>query len=99
MHAICCETGRKLGEQFAEAARLYAEAVVVLTSHHANVSCDKYIQLRAAVEEARKRSESLGIAYEEHVESHRRGGETFRTGPAKATHKGPPGSDKDPHVN
>jgi hypothetical protein len=57
MNALCCETGRKLGEQFAEAARLYAEAVVVLTSHHAHVSWDEYIRLREAVEETQNHSE------------------------------------------
>jgi hypothetical protein len=46
MHAICCDTGRKLGEQFTEAARLYAETVVVLTSHHAKVTWNEYIRLR-----------------------------------------------------
>jgi hypothetical protein len=97
MNAICCETGRKLGAQFAEAARLYAEAVVVFTSNHANVSWDEYIRLRAAVEEAQRRSEALGIAYEEHVESHRRRGETFfsRTEPSEATLTGRTGSDRD----
>jgi hypothetical protein len=93
MNPICCDTGRKLGEQFAEAARLYAETVVVLTSCHANVSWNEYLRLRAAVEEAQKRSEALAIAYEEHVESHRRRGETFfsQTEPSEATRKGQPG--------
>ena len=98
MHAICCETGRKLGEQFSEAARLYAEAVVVFTSNHANVPWEEYVRLRAAVEEAQKRSIGLGIAYEEHVESHRSRAETFRTKPETAL-KDRPGSDRDPRVN
>jgi hypothetical protein len=102
MKVICCETARKLGEQYAEGARLYAESVVVLTSNHATVSQDEYIRLREAAEKARQRSEALGIAYEEHVESHRRGGETSRIGPAEATLEGRtegPGSVRDPHVH
>jgi hypothetical protein len=102
MNAICCETARKLGEQYAEGARLYAESVVVLTSNHATVSQDEYMRLREAAEEARKRSEALGIAYEQHVESHRRRGETSRTRPSEVTLKGRtecPGSDRDPHPN
>src|SRR5262252_5444226 len=99
MHAICCETGRKLGEQFAEAARLYAEAVAELTSNHADVSWDEYVRLRKAVEETQKHSEALGTAYEEHVESHRRGREAFRTPASEATRKDQTGSDRDSHVN
>jgi hypothetical protein len=96
MKLICCDIARKLAEQFAEAARLYAETVVVLTSHHANVPWNEYIRLHAAVEEAQKRSEALGIAYEEHVESHRRKGETFsRTEPSETTRKGWTKSDRD----
>jgi hypothetical protein len=99
MKAICCEIGRGLGEKFVAATRLYAEAVMVLTSHHANVSWNEYIRLRTAVEQAQKRSEALGIAYDEHLESHRRRRGRPRIGPSEATLKGRPGSDRDPYVN
>jgi hypothetical protein len=69
----CCNIRRKLSEQFATAARLYAEAVVVFSSTSLTVSQDEYNRLRKATEEVRGRAEAIGIAFEEHVESHRCG--------------------------
>jgi hypothetical protein len=94
MKLICCDTGRKLAEQFAEAARVYAESVVALTSHHADVSWNEYIRLHEAVEEARKR---FGIAYEEHVgsSSAQKGVAFSRTEASEATRKGRAGLDRD----
>src|SRR5262245_25575770 len=68
--AICCERRRQLSEQFATAARLYAEAVVLLTLNHSRMSQNDYERLREAAEEARQHSEAMGIAFEEHVEWH-----------------------------
>ena len=73
----CCETRRKLSEQFATAARLYAEAVAAFSSTPLTVSQDEYNRLRKAADEARERAEAIGTAFEEHVESHRCPGETF----------------------
>jgi hypothetical protein len=49
------EMKRRLGEQFATAARLYAEAVAVFTGSPLTVSQDEYHRLRKAAEEARTR--------------------------------------------
>lgn len=68
----CCKTGQQLAEQFATAARLYAEVVVLLTSSRKTLSQAEYDRLCRAVEDAQQRSEAMGIAYEEHVASHRR---------------------------
>ena len=65
------EIGRKLGEQFAAAARLYAEAVSIFTSSSLAVSRDECNRLRKIAEEAQGRAEAMGIAFEEHLESHR----------------------------
>lgn len=72
----CCEIRRKLADQFATAARLYAEAVVAFTSPP-TISLDEYKRLRKAAEEARKRAETIEVAYEEHVASHRCQGESL----------------------
>ena len=65
-----CETRRKLAEQFAINARLFAEAVVMLTRDPAKMVPGEYEQLRAAAEEAQGRSESIGREFREHVDAH-----------------------------
>jgi len=65
-----CWTKRRLAEQFAIAARLYAEAVVLLTCPTGGVPRD-YGRLLESVEAARKELEDSGAAFQEHVESHR----------------------------
>jgi hypothetical protein len=67
-----CEIKRQLAEQFAIAARQYAEAVVALTVHIA-LSHAEYSRLRDAAHTARHQVHSIGVKYEEHVESHRCG--------------------------
>jgi hypothetical protein len=64
---------RELADQFAIYARLYAEAVVAFTRNPATMSPEKYIRLKAAVEDAQRRAEMMGIAYEDHIDSHRCG--------------------------
>ena len=65
-----CFMRRNLGEQFATAARLYAEAVVVLTCDPATISRDEYDRLREATKQAQQRSEATERAFEQHVDSH-----------------------------
>jgi hypothetical protein len=66
-----CEVRRQLARQFAIAARLYAEAVVMLTRDPGTVSNWDYGRLREAAEQAQARSESTGRAFEKHVDSHK----------------------------
>jgi hypothetical protein len=66
----CCEVRRQLAEQFAIAARLYAETVVDLTTI-ADIAQADYKRLCEAAEEAQRRSEAACVAFEEHVDSHR----------------------------
>src|SRR5580765_6099796 len=54
------EIGRKLGEQFASTARLYAEAVSVFTSRSLTVSRDECNRLRKVAEEAQRLAEGMG---------------------------------------
>jgi hypothetical protein len=63
----CCEIRRKLAEQFATAARLYAERVVSLAS---NISDVDHARLSKNAHEAQDRSEAAFIAFEEHVRLH-----------------------------
>jgi hypothetical protein len=69
----CCETRRRLAEQYAISARLFAEAVVLLTRDPAAVPPGLYERLCAAVLEAQVRAELAGVRFEEHVDSHRCG--------------------------
>jgi len=64
---VCCEAGRQLAEQFAISARLYAEAVVMLTC---NFSSEDYRRLQTDADEARQRSEDTRLAFEEHLKLH-----------------------------
>jgi hypothetical protein len=68
----CCELRRQLAEEFAIAARLYAEAVVLLTRHPTK-SAQSYNRLLEATEKAHNRSEAAAMAFEEHVASHQYG--------------------------
>jgi hypothetical protein len=68
---ICCKARHELAQQFAIAARLYSEAVVLLTRESPAMSSEKYEQLRNAAEKAQRDAEAMGIAFEEHVDSHR----------------------------
>jgi hypothetical protein len=67
----CCEVRRQLVERFATAARLYPEAVVVLTRRQ--MKSEDYERLLAATKEAQSRSEAAAVAFEEHVASHQCG--------------------------
>jgi hypothetical protein len=58
----CCELQRQLAEKFATAARLYAEAVVVLTRHPTKSEPD-YNRLLKATGKAQNRSEAAAVAW------------------------------------
>jgi len=64
---VFCEIRHTLSEQFATAARLYAESVVSVVSQ---TSPKNYDQLWKTVEEAQLRSIQFGRAFKEHVASH-----------------------------
>jgi hypothetical protein len=76
----CCKTAKELAEQFAIAARLYAEAVALFTSHKGTLSHAEYNRLVRTVEGAQQRSEAIGVAYEEHMALHRREDQAQATG-------------------
>jgi hypothetical protein len=65
------EIWRNLSEEFATAARLYAEVVAAFAASPLTAPRDEYNRLRKAAEEALGRSEAMGIAFEKHVELHR----------------------------
>ena len=67
-----CSIRQQLAQEFATAARLYAEAVVLFTSL-GTIPNDKYTRLRDAVREAQERAEIARVTFEEHVDSHRCG--------------------------
>jgi len=69
--AVCCEMRRQLAEQSAIAARLYAESVALLTRPAGMKSPEEYDLLRKGPDEAQRRAEATGLAFEEHVDSHR----------------------------
>lgn len=71
-----CKVRRQLAEEFARAARLYAEAVVQLTRDPATMPGDGYQRLCATVDQAHERSEQADRAFQEHVASHGCGGPT-----------------------
>jgi hypothetical protein len=66
--AVCCESRRRLAEQFSIAARLYAESVALLT-RSGQILPEEYDRLRKGAEEAQRRAEAIGLAFEEHVDS------------------------------
>jgi len=64
-----CLARRELAEQFAISARLFAEAVVMLT-RPPDIPHPKYEALRASALEAQHRAEAAAVAFEEHVDTH-----------------------------
>ena len=58
-----------MANEFAIAARLYAETVVALA--RSGISRDEYVRLCKITEAAHKRSEAACVAFEEHVDGHR----------------------------
>jgi hypothetical protein len=67
----CCEIRRHLAEEFAIAARLYAEAVVSLTCESGIMPHEDYSRLREAAEMAQLNVEAACRAFQEHVDLHR----------------------------
>ena len=63
-----------MAEEYAIAARVYAEAVVMLTRKAANSHVD-YRQLVEATQKAQQRAEAAGTAFEEHLQLHGCGAE------------------------
>jgi hypothetical protein len=59
-----------MAEEFAIAARLYAEAVISFTNAIDKVPQEEYKLLRTAVEEVRLRVTAAGVAFDEHVNTH-----------------------------
>ena len=68
MHAYCA-TRQRLADEFAISARLYAEAVVKLTT--TDTSPDEYTQLCSEATDAQDRSRAAFAAFVEHVHMHR----------------------------
>ena len=66
----CCTLSRELADQFATAARLWAEAVVTLTAAAPRISRADYYQLRSDAAKAQMLAETARIAFEEHVNEH-----------------------------
>jgi hypothetical protein len=70
----CCVLRQEMAAEFATAARLYAEAVVAFTRNDlGQMSRHRYDQLLKSTQQARRRSEKAGIAFEEHIHLHRCG--------------------------
>jgi hypothetical protein len=65
----CCEIFQFLAERFSVNARLYAEAVVRLTTMQ-RMEPGEYALLRQAVHQALERAEKSRAAFEQHVASH-----------------------------
>ena len=63
-----CQTKREFGEEFATAARRYAETAVTLVL--AGTSRDEFARLCEITKEAQNRSEAAFIALQQHVDSH-----------------------------
>ena len=63
-----CAKRRDLGEQFALAARLYAEAVVVLT--RGVPAMPDFEESWGAVEQARQQCDEAGAAFRDHITTH-----------------------------
>ena len=64
----CCTVRRDLANDFAISARLYAEAVVILTS--GVTSGSNFEDLRMAARRALDRVEEARVAFEGHVAGH-----------------------------
>ena len=65
----CCELMQDLAQEFATAARLYAEAVVVLTTQSTNRKDFEHLSRQA--KDALERVEEARMLFEAHVISHR----------------------------
>ena len=66
----CCDIRRQLADEFAIAARLFAEAVVLFTRRDDTRSNDEYNRLCTISRRAQQRAEIARIAFEKHVASH-----------------------------
>jgi hypothetical protein len=64
-----CALRRELAEQLAINARLFAEAVVLLTVN--SILTRDFEFLRSRAREAQERAEMAFVAFEEHIASHR----------------------------
>jgi hypothetical protein len=62
---VCCHIRRKLAGEYATYARLFAEAVVLVTTGTVDIE-----RLKAATREAQERVEAARVAFEEHMASH-----------------------------
>jgi len=58
------------------AARLYAEAVTMFATGSVTMSLHEYNGLRGTVKDTQRSAQALGTAFEEHIESHWREGES-----------------------
>jgi hypothetical protein len=68
---VACSTRQQLAMQLATAARLYAEAVALLTSRAGIISQEEYDGLSDNAQQRRGHTELARIEFEAHVESHR----------------------------
>ena len=67
---LCCELAQKLAENCTIAARLHYEAVVLLACNGGNAA--NHVALAKAVTRTQNRAEQMMVAFEEHVETHKR---------------------------
>jgi hypothetical protein len=67
----CCALRHELAEECATTARLYSEAIALLTQSPLRISESDHIHLRVRALEAQKRSEEMFVAFEEHLDQHR----------------------------
>jgi hypothetical protein len=65
-----CEILQHLAVRFSVNARLYAEAVVHLTTIQ-RLEPEEYAQLREAAHKALDRAEQAGVAFEQHLAKHK----------------------------
>jgi hypothetical protein len=68
--SIYCETFQLLAGRFSVNARLYAEAVVRLTTMQ-TMEPEEYARLLRAAHEAQEFAERAGLAFEQHVAAHK----------------------------
>jgi hypothetical protein len=71
MEQICCTARHKLADECATTARLYSEAIALLTQSPLRISESEYIDLRERAHEAHRRSEQMFVAFEEHLDQHK----------------------------
>jgi hypothetical protein len=67
---IYCDTFQLLAGRFSVNARLYAEAVVRLTTMQ-RMEPEEYARLREAAHQAQELAEQAGVAFEQHVAAHK----------------------------